>query len=230
MPCTSSPLPLQPRYSQLIRQSRAVLHCAPPVLFAIKKERIPCWPRHCVDEWTGWRSEGKEDKEGEKDEDTRDRVVDIVNGRERSRDLENKIVKKFKHFGFIAVMPLTSVSSWFQSHLILNTLYFVSSWLVSFSSSVFLSIFLSSSGTDFSLSVNFSSSSFSLLYQPSSRFYQSFTLVVDQLHGRSYRNVMTRKWNVLSRAVIHLFHLTSPHAAVGTEIAISGHRRRFSQP
>lgn len=107
MPCTSSPLPLQPRYSQLIRQSRAVLHCAPPGLFAIKKERIPCRPRHCVDEWTGWRSERKGDEEGEKDEyeDTRDRAVDTVNGRERSRDPRNKIAEKFervpsyRHFG-----------------------------------------------------------------------------------------------------------------------------------
>jgi len=34
--------------------------------------------------------------------------------------------------------------------------------------------------------------------------------------------------NVLSRAVIHLLHLTLPHTAVGVEIAIFGHRWRFS--
>lgn len=66
----------------------------------------------------------------------------------------------------------------------------------------------------------FSSSSFSLLYRPSS--------LSPILHSggrpvtRRYRNAMTRKWNVLSRAVIHLFYLTSLHTAVGAEIAISG--------
>lgn len=49
---------------------------------------------------------------------------------------------------------------------------------------------------------------------PPSPFDQPSTLVADQLHGRSYRTAITRKWNVLSRAVIHLFHLASsctPH-------------------
>lgn len=78
------------------------------------------------------------------------------------------------------------------------------------------------------LAAKFSSSSFSPLYHPPS------LLPVFHSGGRpvtrSYRNAMTRKWNVLSRAVIHLFYLTSPHTAVGAEIAISGHRRRFSRP
>lgn len=56
-----SPLLLHPRYSQLIRQSRAVLRSTPPALFAIKKERIPRRPRHCVqregreERWRRWR-------------------------------------------------------------------------------------------------------------------------------------------------------------------------------
>lgn len=106
MPCTSSPLPLQPCYSQLIRQSRAVLHCAPPGLFAIKKERIPCWPRHCVDEWTGRRDKGQEDEEGEKDESRirAIRAVDIVNG----KILENKIAEKIRHSEFVAVLYVIS--------------------------------------------------------------------------------------------------------------------------
>lgn len=50
-----------------------------------------------------------------------------------------------------------------------------------------------------------------------SSFRRSSTLVADQLHGRSYRAAMTRKWNVLSRAVIHLLHVTVPHAATQRE-------------
>lgn len=64
-------------------------------------------------------------------------------------------------------------------------------------------------------------------FLPAAPFYQFSTLVADQLHGRGYRVAMTRKWNVLSRAVIHLFHLTSPHATA-TKIAISGYRPEVS--
>lgn len=66
----------QPRYSQLIRQSRAVLHCAPTGLFAIKEERILHWPRHRVDETDGvkerWERERRRGREG-RIEDTRGR-------------------------------------------------------------------------------------------------------------------------------------------------------------
>lgn len=46
----------------------------------------------------GGEARRKEDEEGEKDEyeDTRDRAVDTVNGRERSRDPRNKIAEKFE--------------------------------------------------------------------------------------------------------------------------------------
>lgn len=76
-------------------------------------------------------------------------------------------------------------------------LYFVSSWVVNF-----LPAFPRSfSPPDFSpFAAKLSCSSFSPLYHPSSLFYQSSTLVAGQLHGRSYRSAMTRKWNVLSRA------------------------------
>lgn len=208
MPCTSSPLPLQPRYSQLIRQSRAVLHCVLPGLFAIKKERIPCWPRHCVDEWTGWRSEGKEDEEGEKDESRirRDRVVDIVNGRERSRDSEKKIADEIKHSEFVAVVHHFVISAslhiaWLHPSV---TWLWITLYNISFPRGSL--IFFLSPGL-----FSFRHEIFSLIFLAA---VPSSLLPIFHSGGRpvtrSYRDAMTRKWNVLSRAVIHLLYLTSP--------------------
>lgn len=137
----------------------------------------------------GGEARGKEDEEGGEGriEDTRDRAVDIVNGRERSRDLENKIVKKIKHSELVAVTRhfVTPASL----HMVLLhpsvtwlgiTLYnipFPRSSLIFCLRSVFLSPGL------------FSCSPRNFLPHLSHRctiprlFYRSSTLVADQLHG-----------------------------------------------
>lgn len=61
-------------------------------------------------------------------------------------------------------------------------------------------------------------------------FRRSSTLVADQLHGRSYRAAMTRKWNVLSRAVIHLLqHAVPPPRRDRHLSSLVRHPRRFSR-
>lgn len=129
----------------------------------------------------GMKKRGERGRRGreERIENMRDRAADIVNGRKRSQNLENKIVEKFKYSDSIAfihhfVTPASSHPSVTRLRIIL---YFVFSWLVNFLSAYLFGL---PSFRIFPVA-KFSSSSFSPLHHPSSPFYKSSTLVADQL-------------------------------------------------